>query len=132
MDRSVDLLDHLFNDLSFNFAWAVYILRRKMEWPNMHPSRHLTCILRKPILDLFERFECGGGWGLERTLNGWISRQPWRQPMPLTFFELLPSKYNTVLVFVCFWLCTCCARDSIFPHFLFEAELNIQSGSMCL
>lgn len=44
--------------------------------------------LRKSILELHERFECGGGWGLERTFNKWVCSQPWRQIMP-NFFEPL-------------------------------------------
>lgn len=48
-------------------------------------------LLRKDILELHERFECGGGWGLERTLQTWVSKQPWRWPMPTTFFEHLAS-----------------------------------------
>ena len=44
---------------------------------------------RKAILDLHERFLCGGGWGLERTLNKWACKQPWRQILPLSFFETL-------------------------------------------
>ena len=46
---------------------------------------------RKPILELHERFLCGGGWGLERTFNRWVSQQPWRQRLPLKFFEILDS-----------------------------------------
>ena len=45
--------------------------------------------LRKPILALHDRFEAGGGWGLERTLNTWVCQQPWRQRLPLSFFEML-------------------------------------------
>ncbi len=53
-------------------------------------SRHIILKLRKPILDLYQRFECGGNWGLERTFNKWVCGQPWRKPMPTTFFETLP------------------------------------------
>ena len=45
--------------------------------------------LRTEILRLHERFECGGGWGLERTLNAWVIQQDWRKMLPLTFFEFL-------------------------------------------
>lgn len=44
---------------------------------------------RKSILDLHQRFQCGSGWGLERTLNAWVIKQPWRQRLPLSFFETL-------------------------------------------
>ena len=47
--------------------------------------------LRKEILQLHERFESGGGWGLERTLQTWVSKQPWRWPLPISFFEHLAS-----------------------------------------
>lgn len=47
--------------------------------------------LRKPILDLHERFECKSGWYMEDTFNSWVCRQPWRQLLPLTFFEWLPK-----------------------------------------
>lgn len=44
---------------------------------------------RKSILDLHQRFQCGSGWGLERTLNAWVIKQPWGQRLPLSFFETL-------------------------------------------
>lgn len=50
---------------------------------------------RKPILSLHERFECGAGWGLERTLNKWVCQQPWRQRLPLSFFEMLDWQVGT-------------------------------------
>ena len=49
---------------------------------------------RKPILSLHERFECGAGWGLERTLNKWVCQQPWRQRLPLSFFEMLDWQFG--------------------------------------
>ena len=49
----------------------------------------LARVLRKDILDLHERFECGGGWGLERTFDQWVLKQPWRKCMPQEFFEFL-------------------------------------------
>lgn len=42
-------------------------------------------------LELHERFECGGGWGLERSLNKWACSQPWRKVMPLDFFKSLTN-----------------------------------------
>lgn len=57
----------------------------------MRISYAFLVLLRKDILELHERFECGGGWGLERTLQTWVSKQPWRWPMPTTFFEHLAS-----------------------------------------
>jgi hypothetical protein len=42
-------------------------------------------------LELHERFECGGGGGLERSLNKWAWSQPWRKVMPLDFFKSLTN-----------------------------------------
>jgi hypothetical protein len=58
-------------------------IRRFFFLDNLNPN------IRKPILTLYERFECGGGWGLERTFDRWVCQQPWRKRLPLTFFELL-------------------------------------------
>ena len=60
----------------------------------MNPTSKISIppTLRKPILGLHERFLCGGGWGLERTWNKWVCQQPWRQPLPTTFFEHLDDE----------------------------------------
>jgi hypothetical protein len=44
------------------------------------------------VLDLHNRFECGGDWGLERTFNAWVEKQTWRQLMPVQYFQLHVSK----------------------------------------
>ena len=62
------------------------------------PFTPILSALRKPILELHERFECGGGWGLERTFNRWVCSQPWRKIMPMDFFEPL-SQIAQVLTF---------------------------------
>ena len=53
-------------------------------------------IFRKSILDLHERFQCGSGWGRERTLNAWVIQQPWRKRLPLSFFETLFSTQSSL------------------------------------
>ena len=50
----------------------------------------------KRFLQLHERFECGGGWGLERTLGKWVIQQPWRKLLPLSFFEYL--RWNWTII----------------------------------
>lgn len=61
--------------------------------------------LRKPILELHERFECKSGWYMEDTFNRWVCRQPWRQLLPLTFFEWLPNfKQPVTFSCNCLWL----------------------------
>ena len=57
-------------------------------------------------MDLHERFECGGGWGLERTFDQWVLKQPWRKCMPQEYFELLNRLYAFwVFCFVLvFWM----------------------------
>ena len=66
----------------------VFLSKYPSIWVQMfvHP---LLNPLRKPILELHTAFLCGGGWGLERTLNRWVLQQPWRKPMPLDFFKPL-------------------------------------------
>lgn len=59
--------------------------------PLLEPPRFLflmLVLLRESILDLHMMFECGGGWGLERTFDRWIGKQSWRHALPTSFFEL--------------------------------------------
>ena len=83
---------------------------------------YLNPNMRKPILDLYERFECGGGWGLERTFDSWVCKQPWRQRLPLTFFELLVhmsmSNLWTTYMFFILW------DFFIFLGVLFESKVR--------
>ena len=44
--------------------------------------------LSPEVLDLHNRFECGGNWGLERTFHAWVNKQPWRQLMPVSYFGI--------------------------------------------
>ncbi len=77
-------------DCMLTFGWDFWLTLVVSElkihpWPlPIHPHP-----VRKPILDLHERFECGGGWGLERTLNEWVLRQEWRKILPSSFFRSL-------------------------------------------
>lgn len=50
--------------------------------------------LSPEVLDLHNRFECGGGWGLERTFHAWVNTQPWRQLMPVRYFEFPVCIYS--------------------------------------
>jgi hypothetical protein len=55
---------------------------------NNYPSMVLH--LRKPILDLYERFlNVSTSWGKENAFNRWALKQPWRAVMPTSFFEIL-------------------------------------------
>ena len=49
---------------------------------------------RKDVLKLYLAFRSAHGWGLERCFNSWAVEQPWRQLMPLTFFERL--RFNMI------------------------------------
>lgn len=44
-------------------------------------------IPRPDILELHEIFLSAGNWGVERALNKWVYKQPWRKVFPLEFFE---------------------------------------------
>lgn len=58
-----------------------------------------------PILDLHERFQCSGGWGIERAFNKWVCKQPWRTALPMNFFErLLWNKTSKCCYFELVWL----------------------------
>lgn len=48
--------------------------------------------LRKPILDLAEKFQSCGGWGLERAFVEWSLKQPWRRCLP-EVFQLLAHMF---------------------------------------
>jgi hypothetical protein len=53
------------------------------------------------VLDLHNRFECGGDWGMERTFNAWVEKQSWRKLMPVQYFQFHVSK--SALQFLLSW-----------------------------
>ena len=64
---------------------------------------YISLQLSLEVLDLNNRFECGGGWGLERTFNAWVEKQTWRQLMPVQYFQLHASKkcWQMFAIFCC-------------------------------
>ena len=63
--------------------------------PSLGQPKFVVMSLRSDILDLHERFLCGGNWGLERTYQEWVVRQPWRQCLPCHYFERLGNEFST-------------------------------------
>ena len=55
----------------------------------------ITVQLSLEVLELHNRFECGGDWALERTFNAWVEKQSWRKLMPVQYFQFHVSKIKS-------------------------------------